>query len=201
MALALVAGACGGDEPVAARRPCPPRMVRLADPDVCIDRFEADDRGVSERGQLPARRVSFLEAEQRCRALGHRLCTGREWTRACAGRDATRKLPYGDTYERDRCNTHDAYEAEPPVGTAPPTPLAAGSRARCVTPEGVHDLSGNVWEWTDEPDGTGNLRELRGGGFGVGERQSVCQPDDRSFQPLDAAFDGYGFRCCTDPRR
>lgn len=176
-------------------------MVHLADRGVCIDRYEADDRGVPARGTMPARRVSFLEAEQRCRALGYRLCTGREWTRACAGRDAARKLPYGDTYEADRCNTHDAYPGEPPAGTAIPAPVAGGSRERCVTPEGVHDLSGNVWEWTDEPDVTGNLRELRGGAFGVGSSQALCQPEDRSFQPLDATFDGYGFRCCSDPRR
>jgi len=65
---------------------------------------------------------------------------------------------------------------------------------------GALDLAGNVWEWTLGTDGSGRLRELRGGGFANGDSLVSCVPDDRFHQPPDARFDGYGFRCCTDAR-
>ena len=40
----------------------------------------------------------------------------------------------------------DTVEAGPETAISATTPV--GAFARGVTPEGVHDLSGNVWEWT-----------------------------------------------------
>lgn len=174
---------------------CPARMAPV-DARTCVDRREAaigpDGAAVPAEATPPARAVSFDAAQRACARAGYRLCRRDEWTRACRG-DAGRTFPYGETYEPGRCNT-----AEHDTDLARVAPLPSGSRAGCVTPEGVFDLSGNVWEWTDAADDTGALRELRGGGAWTGESEARCEGEDRRFQPPGEAFDGYGFRCCAD---
>lgn len=90
----------------------------------CIDRFESPGRG-----KKPSQ-VSLAGAKTGCMARGLRLCSAKEWTRACGGR-----FPYGRDYDSDRCNTES--------GAASP----AGSRKGCRSRWGVYDMSGNVAEW------------------------------------------------------
>lgn len=178
--------------------PCPARMVPIVGLPACIDRYEAaiDERGVAipATDRRPASAVSYDDARRACRRAGFRLCTGEEWTRACQGEEG-RTYPYGASYEPGRCNTAEADSDLSAIEVVP-----SGTFARCVTPEGVYDLSGNVGEWTDEPDASGRLRELRGGAARNGESAVRCVLDDRGFQPPDEAWEGQGFRCCTDRR-
>ncbi|MBN1773631.1 MAG: SUMF1/EgtB/PvdO family nonheme iron enzyme, partial [Deltaproteobacteria bacterium] len=158
---------------------------------VCIDRWEGaieDGRGVARPGRVPAARTSWREADAACRAAGHRLCTLAEWERACAGPEG-RTYPYGDAFAPGRCNG---------AGAEGGTPRPAGSLRECVTPAGVFDLSGNVWEWTADAVQEGGVRELRGGGYGNGEALLRCRPAERLLQPEDEPHTAYGFRCCVD---
>ncbi|MCS6798176.1 MAG: formylglycine-generating enzyme family protein [Myxococcota bacterium] len=180
--------------------PCPQRMAHLPEVGACIDRYEArivDGRAEPARGVVPERDVDHATATRACRAAGLRLCTEREWTRACVGPGPEpRRMPHDDGITDTRpCNTATAHDD---LSRAAPRP--GGAMTRCVTPEGVFDLSGNVWEWTDGRDDSGTLRELRGGGFANGGSAIECVPEDRFYQPPDARFDGYGFRCCADAR-
>lgn len=168
---------------------CPPRMVQLPT-GTCMDRHEAqvdEGRAVSAEGRLPSNGLSFNDAASACTAAGFRLCTPEEWNAACGGDD----YPYGAEYEQDRCNSA-------PNGTDVRTRALApsGSSEGCVSPLGVHDLSGNVLEWIDAADATGSLRELRGGSFASYPARAKCEYEHNLFQPPDAAFDGQGFRCC-----
>ena len=195
--LTLLTAGCAPEAPSlrVAPPPCDERMVHLGS--FCIDRHEAvilRGRAQPATSELPSSGISYVDADRACRAAGYRLCTEDEWSRACEGVAPTRRLPYGDTWEPHRCN---GSEWNDPLDL----PLRpSGAFADCVSPEGVHDLSGNVWEWTSGFDPSAMLRELRGGGAHNGESQSVCRPDDRFYLAPELDVGLVGFRCCAPAR-
>ena len=67
-----------------------------------------------------------------------RVSTEAEWERAACGGEA-RKYPWGDEIDPSRANYlhEDGLQRDTPVGLYP---LGA-------SPEGLHDMTGNVWEW------------------------------------------------------
>jgi len=95
----------------------------------------------------PINCVSALDAAKYCAHLGKRLPTEEEWEYAALG-GGTRSYPWGEKLpDATRVNMgpgaspawgYDGFDITAPVGHYP-----AGA-----TPEGIRDLSGNVWEWT-----------------------------------------------------
>src|SRR5690606_32397402 len=112
-------------------------MVRLPSAEgeppasVCID--VAEYPGWMESPQTG---VAFVEAQRLCAQRGRRLCTTEEWRRACGGVEA-RKWPWGDDAVAGRCRVTP--------GSSKRVGLSGGD-AKCVTPEGVFDMVGNVAE-------------------------------------------------------
>jgi formylglycine-generating enzyme required for sulfatase activity len=90
--------------------------------------------------------VSWYEAYAFTRWLtlerndGHKysLLSENQWQAAAAGFDG-RKYPWGDKWDKNKCNSRESK-----IGKISPV----GVFKRGNTPEGVVDLSGNVWEWT-----------------------------------------------------
>lgn len=168
----------------------------------CIDRYEYPNRA----GELPVVMKSWLDAEATCKADGKRLCQSAEWTLACEGAER-RPYPYGSTRDASACNIDRRYR-EPDFGAfADPERVgaevlrldqrvASGALARCVSPFGVHDLTGNVDEWVVNESGKPDVSGLKGGYWGP--IRARCQPmttaHNRWFR-----FYQVGFRCCADP--
>ncbi len=166
-------------------------------------------RAVSRPGQVPQGYISGVQAKTACQAAGKRLCSDNEWLRACQG---TQKwtYPYGPKDQPKVCN--DSRAVHPAIelyGTSaawiwskldnacldqlPDSLAKSGTYSGCITPEGIHDLMGNLHEWTADPAGT-----FRGGYFvdtilnGPGCLYVTTAHDSAHWDYST------GFRCCAD---
>ena len=153
-----------------------------------IDRYEYPNI----RGHLPLVDVSWEEARDLCRERGSRLCTEAEWEQACRG-TADLDYGYGNTFEPGRCNTPWEKDGVWRRGAVAPS----GDFADCASELGVHDLIGNVWEWTDGwYDASRRWRPVRGGSWF--HNVNLAHADGRYGRHLASTYrlDLIGFRCC-----
>lgn len=146
-----------------------------------------------ESGDHPINCVAWFDADGYCKSIGKRLPSEEEWEYAARGR-AGRIYPWGASppvEERACWKRWDKREATCPVGSH-----RAGD-----SPEGVHDLAGNVWEWTasawstdyeSSPDS--RTRVTRGGGWGDSLPANL-RSASRGHRPPEYRSDTIGFRC------
>ena len=168
-------------------REYPPKKVFL--PAFCIDKYEYPN----EEGRLPQTSVTWKRAHDLCAAKGKRLCSAKEWERACAG-PQNRVWPYGSKHQEHACN-EGGDNLDP-----------SGARQSCRTPEGVYDMSGNVAEWTASTDDMeyasldddSTPRHVKGGAYMDYPLFTRCSFRD-TYTP-DYDYQHFGFRCCMTPK-
>lgn len=147
--------------------------------------------------------VSAHEAEAYASFRDARLPTQAEWEKACRGTDG-RRYPWGDDWIDGACGRRDA---------GPRHTVAIGSFPEGVSPYGLHNMVGCVWQWcadaADEdadpgdedpfvdPDGYDEetARVTRGGGWN-NLRWSLSATSKNGYPP-GARFSNLGFRCVT----
>jgi formylglycine-generating enzyme required for sulfatase activity len=131
--------------------------------------------------------VTWSGAEEYCRAHGKRLPLDSEWEVAARGTEG-RPFPWGTDPPRPDVVAFGLRDI------AAVHPRDIGGSLQDVSPDGVHDLGGNVAEWVEDGRGNARLKTLRGGGFG-GRR--VC--DLLGMRCARIAHDSFkldaGFRC------
>ena len=157
----------------------------------CLDRTEA-----SGPDGLPITHVTWDEAAAACRRQGARLPTEAEWEFAARGTEG-RRYPWGGAPPNcARANSFECGRQMRPSGSLP-----GGA-----TPEGVHDLAGNVWEWvedgySDDYDGRPHPTRhvVRGGSFSRDVK--MLRPTDRNWNPAGHRGPGLGYRCARAPLR
>ena len=172
---------------------------------VCVDTYEYPN----QKDEYPLVVVSHTEATALCKKQKKRLCTESEWTFACEGPDAL-PYPYGYTRSAKACtidvttvpladdalwprNTERAVRGIDKAFHATPS----GAKADCTSPFGVHDLTGNLDEWTQTTrPGSGYASILKGGFWS--KVRARCRPQTRAHGPVFVTYET-GFRCCSDP--
>jgi formylglycine-generating enzyme required for sulfatase activity len=126
----------------------------------------------------PRETVSWYDACAFCCWLSEKtglpitLPTEQQWQRAAQGDDG-REYPWGNEFDLSRCNTREnGINRTTPVDQYP----------NGVSPCGVYDMGGNVWEWClnewENPENTGlagsDIRALRGGSWSGHQLNARC---------------------------
>lgn len=175
----------------------------------------------------PVVQVTWVGAQEYCAAKGRRLPTEAEWelaARSAGGAQgkAAAAWPWGNApprcaevviarHEKGSCRAVLAGLSPLALGG----PLDVGSAPQDVTPQGVHDLAGNVREWVEDEfqvpylacglcenpkvpaRGAGGavMRVVRGGSFM--QEPTAARSAGRSRWRADYLATGIGFRCAS----
>ncbi len=157
---------------------------------LCVDTYEVTQKqyelvmdsnpshftGVKSR---PVENVSWYQAKKYCQNVGKRLPTEWEWVNA-AGFKKNAKYYWGNQFDPGFAwFIGNSSSRTNPVGQKKPNPL------------GLHDMVGNVWEWTDS--GEKNLKYLRGGSWNT--YKNGMKIIDRRLSDPEFTSSTYGFRC------
>ena len=155
----------------------------------CIDKEEYTDI----KSLIPKNNVSWTEAKALCEAGGKRLCKTDEWAFACEG-NGWFPYPYGYKRRSDLCNI-DRPKILDNRGRFFPQFENNDKYPDCLSSFGVHNLVGNVGEWT-ECSIKNKFKSCGVGGWWGGLRsrcRAITYGHDEFYRGIQV-----GFRCCKD---
>ena len=167
-------------------------------------RFWRNGRHDKRLADHPVVGICYYEAEAFAHWAGYRLPTSAEWQMAASWRirssaHVLRRYPWGDAFDTRKCNLWASN-----VGHTVPV----DSYEEGAAPNGIRQLVGNVWEWTnceyEVQDDAGRivvgdmvLKEIRGGAFDTyfpAQATSCFRTALASLRRMH----NVGFRCVVD---
>lgn len=158
------------------------------------------DSDIANLMDHPVVHVSWTDAREYCKWRGARLPTEAEWEAACRGGSRDTKYPWGD-----KLFPNKTYMANIWQGTFPHHNSAkdgfVGTNPVELFPQndfGLHNMAGNVWEWTEDiwAEDTPKEKVKKGGSYLC--HHSYCyryRCSARSHNSEDSSAGNLGFRC------
>lgn len=175
-------------------------------------------QSVAAHADHPVTQVSWYDARHYCAAQGKRLPSEVEWEHAArSGHPGEVTYAFGDRLLREGDFLANVWTgAFPVLNTADDGfPITSPVGQFGLSPAGLADMAGNVWEWTDDWYGSylgrgspsdapvqGDSKVQRGGSFLCDK--AIChgyRVSARSHSSPDSALMHVGFRCARDDNR
>lgn len=175
---------------------------------------------VADRQDHPVTHVSHTDALAYAAWAGARLPTEAEWERAARGGLDRARYPWGDELTPDGEHRANIWQGTFPTLDSAEDGFSGTAPVRAFAPNGygLHQTSGNVWEWTDDwfsatwhraarpetrvdPQGppTGQAKVVRGGSYLC--HRSYCnryRVAARTQTTVDSSLGHTGFRLAWD---
>ena len=161
---------------------------------------------IAEYENHPVTMVTWFGANAYCRYYDGRLPLETEWEKAARGEKDKRAYPWGDEEPVENIAnyyaSHDPFEIWTGQRQGDTTPVGfyngqtypdGYQTSDQVSPYGVYDMAGNVWEWTGAVYEGTHQRYMRGGSkdtYGFNSRVW-----SRNSAPPDYYSPAVGFRC------
>jgi formylglycine-generating enzyme required for sulfatase activity len=180
-------------------------------PSACWSAPEGPGSDVYTRARHPVVHVAYEDASAYAAWAGKALPTEAEWERAARGGLEGKRFAWGDEFDPTMANTWqgefpwqnlltDGFAGTSPVGAFPPNGY------------GLHDVTGNVWEWTTDwfeghspasPCCAGSeagaeipRRVIKGGSHLCAPNYCLrYRPAARQAEAVDTSTSHIGFRC------
>jgi formylglycine-generating enzyme required for sulfatase activity len=177
---------------------------------------EGPQSEISDRLDHPVVHVSWKDAMAYCSWRGTRLPTEAEWEYAARAGLDQKRYPWGDDREPDGTHLMNVWQGEFPATNTLADGYAGTAPADAYLPNafGLHNMTGNVWEWCSDwfhpaayrdhgssnPAGppAGDRKVMRGGSYLC--HDSYCfryRVAARSSNTPDSSAGNIGFRCVS----
>jgi formylglycine-generating enzyme required for sulfatase activity len=160
-----------------------------------------------EYADHPAICISWWSAYAFARFDGKRLPTSLEWEAAARGTDG-RLFPWGDEIDLSAVNCADAYSGRPLItyevwleehdrgALRDAGPVRVDAYEKNHSPFGVHEMAGNVWEYTSTVMADRGEAVICGGSFDNPYR--AVQASSKGLARQRVSSNALGFRCVED---
>jgi formylglycine-generating enzyme required for sulfatase activity len=167
----------------------------------CWRQPEGPHSSIEDRLDHPVVHVSWRDAEAFCRWSGARLPSEVEWEFAARGGLVQKRFPWGDELEPGGEHRMNVWQGTFPaentlgdgyLGTCPADAFPANGY-------GLHNTTGNVWEWCADSFDGDRAMVTRGGSYLC--HDSYCnryRVAARSSNTVDTSTGNTGFRCARD---
>jgi len=182
----------------------------------CVDDGTCDPPGEGQNcnweetgyGDHPINCVQWTQAKVYCTWAGGRLPTEAEWEYAARSGGQDVDYPWGN--DTATCQYAVMYDGSA-IGCGTGRTMPVCSKPQGNTQQGLCDMAGNVWEWTEDDwhpnyedapsDGSAWVdrprasdRVLRGGGYGSGQANSL-RAANRFHYSVTETYSAVGVRC------